>query len=598
MFKRYFGIGASVLLMLIVVGSLLISASIQSHQAVHAAIGPAPSWALPYPTGTHISIGSFGLHGDNFQAITDDTPGAKPYTLINQKDPDALDLVLEPEVSSGTASTPTLPLAAGKVLAVQKACHVVLIDHGAGWWSVYVHLANIAVQAGQMVRTNTVLGYANTLNPGCGEQTDVEHTHISIINGNGHTGTYVSLLAQPLCGHQVLESKSGDPKSVYLDGLVKGVQQPFSVPQCQPKSATCAWTVASSPNAGSQSVLHKLAAVSTNDVWAVGSGFDDAAGHTTTLTEHWNGSAWNVLPSPNSGTSGSTLSGVVVTAKNNGFAVGTSYDQTGNTHTLVEQWNGSTWNILPSPNRATNNTLIGVTAMTQNNIWAVGSYFSSSLNHAQPLIEHWNGAKWGIINSPTINNTDATLLDVHAVSANDIWAVGYTGPNVAFTTHSALIEHWDGQKWSIITHPASQLNGNLTALSATSANNIWAVGQYLPSGNNATTQTLAEHWNGTQWTVVPGADVAGFNDFLTDISAIAANDIWAVGASQSKNYQSSQTLIEHWNGTKWNIVTSPNPDSSNNFLLTISHVPGSTSLWAAGNTGAGSSTRTLTAFHC
>jgi hypothetical protein len=103
MSKRYVGIGASVLLILIVISSLVITASIQLHQAVHAAIGPAPSWALPYPTGTHISIGSSGLHGDNFQSITDDTPGAKPYTLTDQTDPDALDLVLEPEVAGETA---------------------------------------------------------------------------------------------------------------------------------------------------------------------------------------------------------------------------------------------------------------------------------------------------------------------------------------------------------------------------------------------------------------------------------------------------------------------------------------------------------------
>lgn len=598
MSKRYLSIGASVLLIFIVISSIQIAASIQSHQAAHAAIGMAPSWALPYPTGARVSIGPSGLHGDNFQTITDDTPGAKTYTLTNQKDPDALDLVLEPEVPGGTASIPTLPLAAGKVLAVQKACHAVLIDHGDGWWSVYVHLANIAVQAGQVVRTNTVLGYANTLNPGCGEQTDVEHTHISIINGNGHTGTYISLLAQSLCGHQVLENKPEDPKSVYLNGLVKGVQQPFLVPQCQTKSATCAWTTVSSPNAGSPSILHKIAAVTTDDIWAVGNGFDSTTGHTTALTEHWNGSTWSVIPSPNNSANNNTLSSVVVTAKNNVFAVGTSIDQTGNAHTLTEHWNGSAWNILPSPNRDTNNTLVGMTAISQNNIWAVGSYFSGSLGHTQTLIEHWNGVTWSIINGPNVNNTDTTLSDIHAVAANDIWAVGYTGANAAFTEHNAFITHWDGQKWSIVAHPASQLNGSLTALAASSANNIWAVGQYLPAGSNTTSQMLVEHWNGTQWTVVPAAEVAGYNDSLNDISAISANDIWAIGASQSKTYQSSQTLIEHWNGTKWNIVTSPNPDSTNNLLLAITHIPGSTSLWTAGNTGKGNSTRTLTAFHC
>src|SRR5260370_31374227 len=169
MHKKRLGIGIGAFLIIFLAGTFLVSASLVSRNAAHAAtIGSAPSWALPYAAGTSISIGPFGLHDDNFSAITDDTLGAKPYTFTNPTDKDALDFVLEPEVT-GTASIPTTPLASGKVLAVQSACHVVLIDHGAGWWAVYVHLANIAVKAGQIVKVNTILGYANTQNLACGE---------------------------------------------------------------------------------------------------------------------------------------------------------------------------------------------------------------------------------------------------------------------------------------------------------------------------------------------------------------------------------------------------------------------------------------------
>ncbi len=238
--KKCLGIGIGAFLFVFLAGSFLVTASIATHKSAYAVtgartIGPVPSWALPYAAGTSISIGFLGLHDDNFSAITDDTSGAQTYFFTNQTDPDALDFVLQPS-ALGTASIPTMPLASGKVLAVQSACHVVLIDHGAGWWAVYVHLANIAVKAGQVVKVNTILGYANTQNLGCGEVSTAEHTHVSIVNATGnHQGKYVSLLNQYLCGHQVLEHTPGDTNSVYLDGVVDSKDVAFTVPKCLPK---------------------------------------------------------------------------------------------------------------------------------------------------------------------------------------------------------------------------------------------------------------------------------------------------------------------------------------------------------------------------
>ncbi len=62
-------------------------------------------------------------------------------------------------------------------------------------------------------------------------------------------------------------------------------------PTCGP-----AWEIVSSPNGTTSSILHSVAIVSTSDIWAVGL-FGDGA-RTYTLTEHWDGSSWNIVPSP------------------------------------------------------------------------------------------------------------------------------------------------------------------------------------------------------------------------------------------------------------------------------------------------------------
>src|SRR5256885_8967205 len=82
----------------------------------------------------------------------------------------------------------------------------------------------------------------------------------------------------------------------------KGSQNRFS-----PNS--CKWSVVPSPNGDSTSGLSSVAAVSANDIWAVGnSGSQRGSGQT--LIEHWNGTQWSLVPSPSTGSLYHTPTGV------------------------------------------------------------------------------------------------------------------------------------------------------------------------------------------------------------------------------------------------------------------------------------------------
>jgi hypothetical protein len=76
--------------------------------------------------------------------------------------------------------------------------------------------------------------------------------------------------------------------------------------------------------------------VSTGDVWAVGWIYNNPS-HTLTL--HWNGVNWSIVPSPNVGTAPSTLSGVAVVSANNIWTVGRYYNASpSGMRTLVEHY--------------------------------------------------------------------------------------------------------------------------------------------------------------------------------------------------------------------------------------------------------------------
>src|SRR5207248_1456889 len=108
--------------------------------------------------------------------------------------------------------------------------------------------------------------------------------------------------------------------------------------------------------------------------------------------------------------------------------------------------------------------------------------------------------------------------------------------------------------WSTIASPNGGTRSNfLYSIAAVSASNVWAVGEY---GNGNGSSTLVEHWNGKRWSVVASPNVNGATEnTLAGVTAIAANNIWAVGSSTTADFV-QRTLIEHWNGKRWSIVAS------------------------------------------
>jgi hypothetical protein len=119
---------------------------------------------------------------------------------------------------------------------------------------------------------------------------------------------------------------------------------------------------------------------------------------------------------------------------------------------------------------------------------------------------------------PTPNeNPDNFLSAASASSPNDIWAVG----------ESTI--HFDGTKWTAFPAPMilGDNTGDLQGVVDISPTSAWAVGNL---GNGNSTQVI-EQWNGTQWNVFPGPTFAPHDEpLLFAATATSANDVWAVGA--------------------------------------------------------------------
>lgn len=336
------------------------------------------------------------------------------------------------------------------------------------------------------------------------------------------------------------------------------------------------------PNPASGGYLRGVAAVSANDVWAVGSGVYPQG---RSYFEHWNGKRWQVIVGPATGNQPNALAAIAVVSKTDIWAVGSSavsspYSKSAPyfaSSTLIEHWNGNQWSIVPSPdanssrlNGSTSldsNGLAAVAAISANDIWAVGGVGIHLFSHEgqtqtileQTLIEHWNGTRWSSVPNPTRGTFNA----VAAVSANDVWVMGNSDLGLP------LIEHWNGEQWSVIA--AANLGNNAHSFGPEviiSASDVWAL-----------TGTAFVHWDGMRWHLVAGASIGKDpNTYLSSIAGISATDIWAVGQNFSDHQV--KTLIEHWDGERWRIIPSPNGDTTSR-LFGVATTSGG-HIWAVG----------------
>jgi hypothetical protein len=276
-------------------------------------------------------------------------------------------------------------------------------------------------------------------------------------------------------------------------------------------------------------------------------------------------SGFQVVLSPNvTGSNFNELDGVASVSSAEAWSVGFSrVNFPAPFRALIEHRTQSGWSIVPSAQRpaADDTRLHGVAVVTASDVWAVGSETGASGhiwavgdfnsgNGFQTLIEHFEKGAWHVMPGALIPVTGHDFLSGVAGSGpNDVWAVGRT-----FRHPVPLIEHFDGNSWSQVTQPVSGYNSSLNSVSVVNATDAWAVGTQNLS------DTVTEHWDGKAWTLVhsPFPTANNAQNDLTGVVALGRDNVWAVGQTLS-NFSSLQTLAEHWDGTAWSIVTTPDP---------------------------------------
>lgn len=268
-----------------------------------------------------------------------------------------------------------------------------------------------------------------------------------------------------------------------------------------------------------------VASVSPQDAWAVGFQLN-AQSIPQTLAEHWDGNSWRIVTTPNVGSSSNVLRGVVAFASNDVWAAGFSSDF-GKPQPLVLHWDGSSWQVVPAPTNPGGAYLNSIASLSPTDMWAVGGQGGVAPNpNIMSLAMHWDGSKWSVVRSPNIADRWNELIGVSAVSASDVWAVG-TARNVG-GNYTSFALHWDGSSWSVVPSPSEGLFTELFNVTALGSSDVWATGIGADPNVNAAPYFL--HWNGSGWNqVVSPGGVQLFLGGRNGLAAFATDDIWSVG---------------------------------------------------------------------
>jgi hypothetical protein len=201
-------------------------------------------------------------------------------------------------------------------------------------------------------------------------------------------------------------------------------------------------------------VLNGVAAISSSDVWAVGSVGDPAALLEEPVILHWDGTLWSAVdPGRAVGQARSALLDIVAAGTDDLWVAGYLRNQP-----LLVRYFGQEWSRLDVSSRGPANAIRPVSST---DAWAVG----------EPLLR-FDGTEW--IEGDALRSSDE-LFGVASVSAEDVWTVGLRAVGDEGRGRATVLR-FDGESWIDVQGPSIPGSDALLGVDALPDGTVLAVG--------------------------------------------------------------------------------------------------------------------------
>jgi hypothetical protein len=169
------------------------------------------------------------------------------------------------------------------------------------------------------------------------------------------------------------------------------------------------------------------------------------------------------------------------------------------------------------------------------------------------VLLHWDGRRWKRIDvsraAPLLDELDS----IDAASADNVWASGSTGPNVAdMYGWGPIFLRWDGVRWrQIRAHfgPSKYKNPLTGVVEIAPSGVVWT----LHTESAEAVSTMVVRFSGRDGRTIDidpfPSDQGSFGGAsASDVAVVSEADAWAVGSHYDDG---DHPLISRWTGTSW-----------------------------------------------
>ena len=353
-----------------------------------------------------------------------------------------------------------------------------------------------------------------------------------------------------------------------------------------------------------ETVMTGVDAISGNDAWAVGYQATSAGKDPAGLVKHWAGRSWQSakLPSKIAKAWASAANDTIVGARSatDMWAVTALPGLKGSEYLRLS---GRTWTVggLPGGSETSPSLLVVTSVVVGKSVtWVFGGKVNllATKPSFTPYAAYYNGRRWTTVKVPATGEITAAS----AVSANNIWAVtgvssaGFLLSGGTASVTSAVL-HWNGKSWGKVAgQPALPAGGDLTSITV---GKQVLVGGDVATSSGATTVQFTDQTSGGTWAapvdLPKSAATARTSDHLPyqidSLVPAGTGSYWAL----SSNLEDVTPMLWHYAGGKWSSVAAPTFGNKRRALIQLSEVPGSASVWAVGAVGTESTAKGIIA---
>jgi hypothetical protein len=238
------------------------------------------------------------------------------------------------------------------------------------------------------------------------------------------------------------------------------------------------WTEVPLPD-GLPGSLDGVTASSPADVWALD-------GYARRLLR-WNGQSWTDTTMAPHGWVGATALSPDSVWAGSSTGEGTEY---------LQHWDGKQW----SSYAVQMSTLESLAVISDDDVWMVGRY------GANATAVHWDGTALTRVPLPDIATPEGAETSLHSVTAltsNDVWAVGdydWLPTDGQPRQYRSVALRWDGTSWTRVPTPDGQ--HAVSGVTPDGAGDVWMV-QDTPEVAPPFAKKELLHHTGDTWTLVP-----------------------------------------------------------------------------------------------